>query len=190
MAAALPAIAIASMVIGTGMGLVSAVGQSNAQHSQADAMRMQSQSQAAMYMYNAAAGKAAADRALYEQNLKSKKILASQRADYSKAGIDITQGSPLEVAADSAAQAEFDALGLKYQGDLALWRGEVGAKNALAGASSGANLLDSAADTTLLTGFGNAGMGVARYVSSLSGKIKVPTLTYGQASEQSWNPNE
>lgn len=48
---------------------------------------------------------------------KNKKVLAAQRAAYSASGID-NSGTPRDVAADSAAQGEMDALTAIYTGKL------------------------------------------------------------------------
>lgn len=43
-------------------------------------------------------------------------ILSSQRTLYSKAGVDLTSGSPLLIMSESAAEAEREAMDIRYSG--------------------------------------------------------------------------
>lgn len=44
--------------------------------------------------------------------------LSSMRASYAKSGVELSSGSPLEVMAESAGQAELDAKIIQWQGDV------------------------------------------------------------------------
>ena len=94
-------------------------------------------------------------RAAYEADLlrdKGKSVLASNRTQISKSGIEIA-GSPLQVLGDNAASIEFDALmkyyggelnayelenqarNQEYMGEMAAWRGKQQKNAAFAGAA-------------------------------------------------------
>lgn len=150
-------------VMGTG---VSAIGQSTQMQGQAAAAKANGDAQAAMYMYNAQAAKEASATQQYEQGVKNKRMLGTQVADYSKAGVDATTGSPLEVASDTVSNQQYDLLNMQYQSTLAGWRGQVGANNTIAGGNAQADLLNSGADTTLLTGFGKGAVQAGTFASS------------------------
>jgi hypothetical protein len=103
------------------------------------------------------------------------------------------EGSPLMVQEENAAQAEFDALNLRYKGELQAWDflnqanlyGLYG-QSALRAGEVGSNLSNHAAGTTLLTGglrLAQQGLGYYKenYMtpkSSNSNVITVPTYGY------------
>lgn len=58
--------------------------------------------------------KIAADR----HRKEVQKILSSQRAAYSKAGVDINEGTPLFTATDTAAEGELDAMAIELAGSI------------------------------------------------------------------------
>jgi hypothetical protein len=47
---------------------------------------------------------------------ENQQILASQRTLYSKAGVDLSSGSPLLIMSQSAAEAEREAMDIRYSG--------------------------------------------------------------------------
>ena len=49
---------------------------------------------------------------------RSAMIIGKQTAQAAAAGLDTTMGTPLEIALDSAEQAELEALNIRYQGKL------------------------------------------------------------------------
>jgi hypothetical protein len=91
-------IAIAGAVVGT-------IGQVQQQAYQA---------KAASYAADAAQNQAAAEEA--RQRDRARRVLGSQLAAYGGAGIDPNSGTALDVAADSAAQVELDALTIRHGG--------------------------------------------------------------------------
>ena len=85
----------------------------------------QSQQQAAVYKYNAqvaqnnaASSRNAAAIDMYQIREKNKRVLATQRARYAKANLQLSMGSPLEIMAASARQGELDAQVARYRGEL------------------------------------------------------------------------
>lgn len=50
---------------------------------------------------------------------RSAMIMGKQQAQAAAAGLDTTTGTPLDIALDSAQQAELEALNIRYQGKLA-----------------------------------------------------------------------
>ena len=92
---------------------------------QAYGQYQQSRQQAAVYKYNAqvaqnnaAASRNAAAIDMYQIREKNKRVLATQRARYAKANLQLTMGSPLEIMAASARQGELDAQVARYRGEL------------------------------------------------------------------------
>ncbi len=135
MAAALP-ILIGVSVAGT---VLSAVGQLRA-----------SKTQAAAYEYNAKVDKR---KALHEEQAsrtRFKRLMASQRALYAKAGVDLSSGSPIEVLSHTAALGEQEALNIRIGGQEASALGNFYARTTRTAGKIGAG-------ATLLTGLGQAG---------------------------------
>jgi hypothetical protein len=90
----------------------------------------------AAYQYNADIVMRETEQAEEAAALKSQALLGRQRSLYAKAGVDITSGSPLLIALDTAMQAQKEqariqqagtskATLLRYYGKMAKWRGEV-----------------------------------------------------------------
>jgi hypothetical protein len=69
--------------------------------------------EAAAYRYNAAIAerKGIQEEAIARKRLK--RLLGHQRALYAKAGVDLSEGSPLVVLADTAAEGEKEALNIR-----------------------------------------------------------------------------
>jgi hypothetical protein len=83
------------------------------------------QQQAKAAKYNAALAeqdaKQAQEAAAYQEaqhRRNTYRALSAQRAAYAKAGVEINDGSPLEIAADTAREAEMDALAIRYSGSI------------------------------------------------------------------------
>lgn len=120
LAAGLPTAAAA----GGGMSMASMLGLGATGLSAVGSLAQGNQ-QAAAAEYNAevsrAEGQAAEAAAGLEETQfrrKADKLFSNQRALYGTSGI-ATEGSPLEVMADTAAKAELDALAIRYGGQVA-----------------------------------------------------------------------
>lgn len=107
MAAAVPILAVAS----AGTSAVSSIMQGNAA---AEAGRMQAEQaeEAAFLARTAATGDARNARVIGERHL------GGMRAAYSASGVDINQGSVLDVLADSSANIERDAQNILLRGEI------------------------------------------------------------------------
>ena len=107
------------------------------------------QARAAEYNAQAAQNQAAAQEA--QQRRQAARVMASGRANAAASGIEM-DGSPLEVMADSAANAELDALTIRYGGqvraDQERMRGSMARQAGYMGAAS-----------SLLMGMGQASRG-------------------------------
>lgn len=66
----------------------------------------------------AAVSRDQAAAAMIRQDKEARKAMGAMRAAYGAAGVTV-EGSPLEVLAESAANAELDRLTIKYRGELA-----------------------------------------------------------------------
>jgi hypothetical protein len=70
------------------------------------------------YQQGQANAKLAKQEAAFEEDanrMRARQILAEQRVGYAKAGVTL-EGSPLNVMEDTAAQAELDALAIRFGG--------------------------------------------------------------------------
>jgi hypothetical protein len=109
------------------MGAIAAVGLAVAAGSrmlQGAAQSNESKAVAEAYKTNAEmALKQAENRAAQERD-KYRRLAASQRAAYGASGIEVNEGSPLDVLADTDAEGVVSAMQLLYGGDLeaANWR--------------------------------------------------------------------
>jgi hypothetical protein len=111
--------------------------------------------------YNAKVAERDAEQARISADYEEKRhrenamrLMGSQRAQYGASGVDMSDGSPVDVNADTAIQTELDALAIRYGGkvksnaymdDAALSR--MGAKNAMTKGVMGAG-------SSILTGYG------------------------------------
>lgn len=83
----------------------------------------QNQQKAAKYNRQVAENQATASRqaAQIEADMRrdrARRIISAQRAEYGQAGVDVSEGSPLLVQADTAYQGELDAQRALYGGEL------------------------------------------------------------------------
>lgn len=108
------------------------------------------QAQASAGKYNAklATQQAAQNEETVRNRLR--KLLASQRALYAKAGVDLSSGSPVSVLAETAAEGERDALIVRYGGQA-----EAAQQKMYASSAKTAGIMGGIG--TLLTGLGQAG---------------------------------
>jgi len=114
--------------------------------------------------YNAAvaeqAAKAASDKAAYDEQRHResiRKLMSSQRALYGKSGLDMTEGSPLLVMEDTAAQGELDAMAIRYGGDIASARDRSAANLSRMQGAAAVTASYFQAGSTLLSGASSAG---------------------------------
>lgn len=103
MAAALPYIA-------GGVAAISAISSASAQSSAA-------KYNAQIARQNADMARQQGEAAQQQQQREAARKLGAMRAAYGASGVDIGSGSPLDVLADSASQAELDRLTIKYNYD-------------------------------------------------------------------------
>lgn len=150
--AALAPLAIGASVLG---GITSAVG-----------AVMTGQSNAAMYSYRAKAAENMADyqRQVGEvegqrQQMKTAAQLGSQRAAYAANGIDVSSGSPVDVAASTAKLGKLDELIIRS-----------GAENKALALENDAMLDRAAAKNAKTEGFLKAGTSILGTVGSVSDK--------------------
>ncbi len=168
MAVVAPILMAVTAVAGLAMSAYGMVRQSQATAAAGEAANNQAKTQASLYAYNsgiasvnATEAQTSADTEIYLQQKKAKSLLATQRAAYAKAGVDMA-GSPLDVQNDTLTQAEFDRLTLEHEGEMNVWK----AKNQAAALDTtgsatlaSGDYAESAASygsgTTLLTGVGS-----------------------------------
>ncbi len=100
-----PAVAVGLMVASAVVSTIGAVQQASAQ------------AKSARYAADATQDQARAEEAL--QRNQARRLLGQQQAAFAASGVRADSGSPLDVAADSAAQAELDALTIRQRGRVA-----------------------------------------------------------------------
>jgi hypothetical protein len=125
--------------------------------------------------HNAAVANANAQQAIISANADEQKqrdqvrrILGAQQAGYGGAGVAVDSGSALDVAADTAAQGEVDALTIRYNGRLRA--------NA---AQSQAAAYQASIPGAILTGAVNAGTGIMNYKAPVSDPTSLPVPSLG-----------
>ena len=82
------------------------------------------QNQAAGYEANAKIAEAQAKNQAAQERDKYRRLAASQRASFGASGIDVNEGSPIDVLADTDAEGAVSAMQLLYGGqfEAANWR--------------------------------------------------------------------
>jgi hypothetical protein len=196
MSAVVPFLPVIAGVVGAASTVAGTIGQVMTQKAGGENARSEAQTQASVFAYNQRIAEMNAEQArtaaaIQEQQYRKKAeaVMATNRAAYAKAGVTM-EGSPLMVAEENAAQAEFDALNLRYQGELAAWNnlnqanfyGLYG-QSALRAGEVGSKMAGRAAGTTLLTSGLKVAMQGLNYAkqnttSSNPGVITVPTYGY------------
>jgi len=112
--AALPLVlALAS----TAVGVVSAINASNAQAAGYESQKQAADYNATIQSQNAAVARQQAGAREEAQRRQARQVLGEQRAALSQAGIGLA-GSAADVYGQSAANAELDALNIRYEGEL------------------------------------------------------------------------
>ena len=147
---------IAAAVAAAGSTAYSADAQRRAGNQQADYNAAVAEEDA-----KAAKAKAEYDEKAHRENVR--KILATQRALYGKAGLSM-EGSPLLVMEDTEKQGELDALAIRYGGDVASARSR------------------SEANLARMTGRNNAYAAKAGYIQAGSTLLSGAASAYGQYS--------
>ena len=128
LAAASPYIMAASAGLSVLSGISQASQAEAAGKAQADAFNQQADAALAL-----AKNKAAQERDKYNR------LAASQKANLGASGVDVNQGSPLDVLADTDAEGAVSAMQLLYSGELEAWNARQRAAYAKAEAKNKAN---------------------------------------------------
>jgi hypothetical protein len=114
------------------------------------------------YEYSAKISERKAVEGEYNARTRLRKLLASQRTLYAKAGVDIASGSPLMTLASTAAEGEREALSIRYGGqETAAQQRFYGRQARRAGTIR--------ATSTFLTGLGYAYAGSPGYAGGKKG---------------------
>lgn len=149
---------VALMAVGTAASVVGTIASARAQRN-AGVVEQQG------YEYNAQVYEAEAEQvketAAYNEALHRKKVralISKQRALYAHAGVDLAEGSPLLVLAETAAEGEEEALMIRREGEVEATRLRNQAQISRYYGGSAAAAGKAASKTTLLTGLGQAGM--------------------------------
>lgn len=149
LAPAIPWISAALTAVGTGVAVYGAVQASKSAEEMAE--------------YNAKVAKQQAEhlRRVGDENLRrrremNQRYLATQRAQYAKAGV-LLQGSPLAVLGKSASALELEAMDIAYQTELAAQRSFAEARMAKYEGSQASRAYQYQAGSSLISGLGTTG---------------------------------
>lgn len=134
----------ATVVVGVATAVSSADAQRRAAHTNADIARQK--------------GKIAADQANVNEDAQRRRaqlILGQQRAAAAESGSDLSTGTNADLAAQSATNAELDALNIRYQGKLGILSNneQAGLDDMRADDASNAQYLNAA--SSALSGYGS-----------------------------------
>ena len=108
---------------------------------------------------------------------KVRRLLATQRALYAKAGVDLTSGSPLAVLGETAEEGEEASLALRHEGAVEVTRLRNQAQLSRYYGENAAITGRNTAQTTLLSGLGQAGMSFAMASKGMWGRGTSSTKT-------------
>jgi len=154
-------IAVVAMAASAAVSAVGAIQQGAAAAAQGRSQQQAQQYNAIIKQQNAQAARQQAGARENQQRRISRQLLGQQRAALAQAGIGVGFGSALDIEEQSAIRAEFDALTIRYEGEMQakgllaaaeqdLFQGQVAraaGKNAQTASyiSAGASLLSGAA---------------------------------------------
>jgi hypothetical protein len=136
------------------MALLGGIAQSNEERAFGEA-------QEAAYKQQGAAALAVAKNQAAQEKDKYRRLAASQRANLGASGIDVNQGSALDVLADTDAEGAVSAMQLLYSGELENWNARQRAAMIRAQSESRAN-------SALLGGIMSGLTGMAETASKFS----------------------
>lgn len=162
---------IVSMVAGLAGSMSAAKGQKDAAAAENDAMNFNAD------IADSNAGqireKAAWDEGINRDN--ARQFIGRQRTMYAKSGVNISEGSPLLIMADSAEKAEKDALAIRWGGDVAATEQENQANLLRFYGRNSIKAGNTQANATMLQGIGQAGMayGQAKYKGNYGQTVTV-----------------
>ncbi|MDD3238224.1 MAG: hypothetical protein PHV37_09035 [Candidatus Gastranaerophilales bacterium] len=108
------AVSLAATAASTTLGVVSSVEQGKAQQAQYDYQTQVAANNAKIAENNAAAQRQQGIEESRMQRIKTMQAVGSQQAAMAANGLDVTQGTPLDVIEDTAAMGELDALNTQY----------------------------------------------------------------------------
>lgn len=106
------AIAVATSALSTGLGVISSIQQGKAQKAQYDYQAAVERQNAKIANQNAARERQQGIEESRLQRLKAQQNVASQTSAMAANGIDVTQGTPVDVLGDTAMWGEMDALNI------------------------------------------------------------------------------
>lgn len=158
-------VSIGLSVAGAGLSAISSISQTNAQNKANDynAAIMQRNAQISQMQGEEAVKAGALEEGDYRKQIR--KLMATQKAGYAAAGVDVNVGTPVDVMADTAQQGEVDALTIRRNAALKKWGFENEANNYIANA----NMLKASKKSALMAG-----------ATSFIGGLTPLASTYGQ----------
>lgn len=143
-------------IIGLVMSMVSAIGGAMAAKDAGEAQKNATEYNAKVMEAQAQSEREAATFEETRQREQAAKMRARQRVAYLASGVDLSEGTPLEVLGAQAGEMEMDAMAIRYNGEVKARQSEsqAGIYRVQGQQAQKAGMIN--AGSSLLTGFGSA----------------------------------
>ena len=182
---ALMATSLALSAIGTAVGVASSIQQSQAQAAQQEYQSKIAQQNAKLAEQQASAQRMQGYEAMAAERLKTAKLIGQQRAQAGASGVSLDSGSILDVAEDTAATGEMNAINAFNQGIDSGYNSEIQAWNYESQAAGYDSAAGQARSSGLMSAVGQ-GIGGIADMGSTWAKFSNPAPT-GGGKTQYWD---
>ena len=159
-------------IIGLVMSMVSAIGGAMAAKDAGEAQKAAADYNAKVMEAQAQSEREAAAFEETQQREQAAKMRARQKVAYLASGVDLSEGTPLEVLGAQAGEMEMDALAIRYNGEVKAKQSESQARIYRMQGQQAQKAGTINAGSSLLTGFGSAATSIMnKYTPSASAKV-------------------
>lgn len=165
-ATALMATSLAMAAISTGIGVFSSIKQGQAQQAQAEYQAKVAQKNADLAEQQASAQRMQGYENMQAQRLKTARLIGQQRAQAGASGVAVDSGSFEDVAEDTKAAGEFDAINAYNAAIDKSYNSEIQAWNYESQAAGYQSQADSIGSTSMLSAIGTGIGGIANMGST------------------------
>ena len=157
---------LAATAISTGIGVYSSIKQGQAQQAQAEYQSKVARRNADLAEQQASAQRMQGYEAMQAERLKTARLIGQQRAQAGASGVAVDSGSFEDVAEDTKAAGEFDAINAYNQGIDRAYNSEIQAWNYDSQAEGYSAQADAAGQSALLGAIGQGIGGIAQMGST------------------------
>ncbi len=180
---------LAATALSTGIGIYSSIKQSQAQQAQAEYQAKVANRNAELAQQQASAQRAQGYEAAQKERLKTARLIGQQRAQAGASGVAVDLGSFADVAEDTAAQGEMDALNAYNAGLDRGYNSELQAWNYKTNAEGYQQAADNAGAAGTLNALGQGIGGIAQMGSvwnSFRSPVPASQNNYYDRALQQW----